>query len=81
MKDKHNMLIDCRSKNCNLKYESIAENYKAIDSGEAIQLITNSDPQNLFYEMLSKEKGNFHWVTLEDGPKEWNILIEKTFSM
>lgn len=78
MKDKHNTLIDCRSKKCNLKYESIAENYKAIDNGEAIHLITDSDPRKLFYELLSRERGNFYWIPLEDGPTEWDVMIEKS---
>ena len=51
-KDK-DTLIDCRSKNCNLKYISISESYKTIRYGYAIQLITDADPKKLFYETIS----------------------------
>ncbi len=74
---KRNMLIDCRGKNCSPDYDEIEENFKSINEGQAIRLITDSNPQKLYFKMLSKERGNFYWALFEDGPKEWDVLIEK----
>jgi len=70
-------IIDCRNKLCNLAYENIADNFKSLHHGEYFLLRTTSNPKRLFYELLNKERGNFYWVPLIDGPKEWNVMIEK----
>lgn len=36
MINRHNSLIDCRSKHCNLRYENIVDRYEIIDIGQAI---------------------------------------------
>ncbi len=77
----NNILIDCRGKNCKLEYESIAEDFKSIHSGQSIRLVTDSDPNKLYYELLAKERGNFYWALLKDGPKEWDVMIEKTYTL
>ncbi len=74
----NNLVIDCRSKHCSLRYKNIADDFKSIKNGESIHLITDSDPRKLFYELLSKERGNFYWIPLEDGPGEWDVMIEKS---
>ncbi len=75
--NKSNMLIDCRGKHCSLDYEKIEKNFKSIKDGQAILLITDSNPQKLYYELLSRERGNFYWALFEDGPNEWEVQIEK----
>lgn len=80
MNNLENNVIDCRSKDCNLKYDNIINSFKALREGEAIKLITNSDPKKLYYEMMDKENGNFYWVYVNEGPAEWDVMIEKALS-
>jgi len=75
--NKDNLLIDCRGKDCKLAYSSIIEYYKSLNTGQAIFLITNKNPKKLYYEMMTKERGSFYWTFFEDGPTEWEVMIEK----
>ncbi len=76
MDNENETVIECKSKQCS-GFAKIADNFRAINDGGIIRLITDSNPKKFFYELLSKERGNFFWIPLEDGPKEWEILIEK----
>ncbi len=73
----NNNIIDCRNKPCSITYENIIENFTSLNYGEYFLLRTTSNPKKLFYELLDKERGNFYWVPLKDGPNEWNVMIEK----
>ena len=76
-----NNIIDCREKECNLKYANIAESFKSISNGESIQLKTTKNPEKIFFELLNKERGNFYWIPIKDGPAEWDVMIEKAYTM
>ena len=77
MNTKNETVIDCKSKQCSLKITKIEKDFRSINDGGTIRLLTDTNPKKLFYELLAKERGNFYWIPLEDGPKEWEVLIEK----
>ncbi len=74
-----NMTINCNSKKCN--GNTIYYTYKILKVGEAFTLKTNFDPKKIYYSMMNKVNGKFHWIYLAEGPKEWRVLIEKTITV
>jgi uncharacterized protein (DUF2249 family) len=77
----HKITLDCRAKECTDKIAKIFNSYETLDDGGEISLMTGSDPIKLYYEMLTKTNGNFHWIPIKEGPNDWQVLIEKTFTM
>ncbi len=79
--DINKITLDCRLRKCDDKIVKIFNTYETLYEGNEIVLITKTDPMRLYYELLSKTNGNFHWIPLKEGPNEWKVLIEKSFNI
>lgn len=55
--------------------------YQKLNDGDEIALLTRTDPKKYFYELFSETKGNFHWIPLRECPGDWEVVIEKSFTI
>lgn len=75
------IILDYRMKEYGDKAAAIFNIYEMLEEGDEIDLITKTDPMKLYYEVFSKTNGNFHWIPLKEVPGEWEVLIEKSFTV
>jgi len=55
----------------------ISARFEALALGEAVQLLSDHDPEHLRQEFDDRSRGRFQWTTLESGPHLWRVQIRK----
>lgn len=54
--------------------------FKALAPGEAVQLLSDHDPEHLRQQFDDRTLGQFEWTALESGPQLWRVQIRKLAS-
>ncbi|MDG5789543.1 DUF2249 domain-containing protein [Evansella sp. AB-P1] len=60
-----------------LRHPKIFEVFDGLQTGESLQLTNDHDPRPLQYQFMIEREGLFEWDYLEEGPKQWCVVIEK----
>lgn len=70
--------LDVRSVEPKHRFEQIMGAYQDLAPGETLELIVDHDPKCMYYT-LEAEHGpeTFSFEYLEDGPKVWQVHVEK----
>lgn len=51
--------------------------FDALDPGEALLLVIDHQPRQIFSQFQAESRGLFSWDYLEQGPEIWRIRIGK----
>lgn len=57
------------------RHETIFGRLDALATGETLRLVNDHDPVPLRYQLDAARPGEFHWISVESGPEEWQIDI------
>ena len=49
--------------------------FDALETGQAMQLVNDHDPQSLRLQLDDRAFGRFQWAALESGPSVWRVQI------
>ena len=49
--------------------------FDALQTGQAMQLVNDHDPQPLRLQLDDRAFGRFEWAALESGPSVWRVQI------
>jgi uncharacterized protein (DUF2249 family) len=58
------------------RHATVFAAFKALDVGDALEIINDHDPDPLFFEFQTRAPGNFAWRYLQTGPL-WRVSIGK----
>ena len=56
-------------------YTSLLDAYEQLQSGEALQLLSDRDAAPLYHRLCLKHKGQFEWRRVQEGPATWEVLL------
>lgn len=59
------------------RHSSIFGSFDDLLPGQALQILSDHDPQPLRRQFDSRSPGQFQWAYLEQGPAQWRVLISK----
>ena len=59
------------------RHPLVFSTFKALQPGEAMELVNDHDPQPLLGQFESGLFGAFQWHPLESGPEQWRVEIVK----
>ena len=69
--------IDVRDIAPRERHATIFAAFRALDVGDAVEIVNDHDPKPLFYQFQVETPGNFSWVYLQSGPDVWRVSIKK----
>lgn len=69
--------VDLRTTAPRERHPLVFATFKALQPGEAMQLINDHSPQPLLGQFESGLFGAFNWNPLENGPEQWRVEIVK----
>lgn len=69
--------IDLRTLAPRDRHSLVFSTFKALQPGEAMELINDHNPQPLLGQFESGLFGAFSWSPLETGPEQWRVQIAK----
>jgi len=52
--------------------------FRALQAGEAMELVNDHDPRPLYYQFQAEMPGAFSWRSLAQGPEDWRVEIVRT---
>lgn len=70
-------LIDVRGLSPVARHARAFAAFGAVQPGEAFILVSDHDPQPLYYELTFEYHGRLIWEALENGPDTWRVCIGK----
>lgn len=59
------------------RHPLVFSTFKALQPGEAMQLVNDHNPQPLLGQFESGLFGAFQWNVVESGPEQWRVEIAK----
>ncbi len=69
--------VDLRNLAPRERHPLVFATFKALQPGEAMELINDHNPQPLLGQFESGLFGAFNWNPLENGPGQWRVQIVK----
>lgn len=69
--------VDLRALAPRDRHPLVFSTFKALEPGEAMELINDHNPQPLLGQFESGLFGAFNWNPLEGGPEQWRVQIVK----
>lgn len=60
------------------RHPLILSTWDALQPGEGFLLISDHDPQPLFYQFQATRPGEFSWDYGESGPEVWSVRLGRT---
>ncbi len=72
-----NIEIDVRNVEPAKKHPMIFQKFEEVGSGESIVLITDHEPEPLYFQFSTEYSGRFEWEYLKQGPEVWKVEITK----
>jgi uncharacterized protein (DUF2249 family) len=69
--------IDVREIAPRERHALIFARFDALQPGQALQLVSDHDPQPLRHHFEDRSPGRFEWAYLEAGPDLWRVQIGK----
>jgi len=60
------------------RHPRIFATFRALQVGEAMELVNDHDPRLLYYQFQAEMPGTFTWRYLAAGPEVWQVEIERT---
>lgn len=73
----HQVLVDVRAMPPRERHPKIFKAWDELPVGRALKLVNDHNPKPLYYEFSAEHPGEFKWTTLEQGPDDWSVLIER----
>ena len=70
--------VDVRSIAPRERHPKIFSTFRALTSGQAMELVNDHDPRPLYYQFQAEMPGAFTWEYLEQGPETWRVAITRT---
>jgi uncharacterized protein (DUF2249 family) len=55
----------------------IFSTFRALTSGQVMELVNDHDPRPLYYQFQAEMPGTFTWDCLEQGPENWRVAITR----
>jgi uncharacterized protein (DUF2249 family) len=59
------------------RHATIFTAFRALDFGDALEILNDHDPKPLYHEFQAEAPGDFSWVCLQSGPEVWRVNIQK----
>jgi uncharacterized protein (DUF2249 family) len=69
--------LDLRTVAPRERHPLIFGRFDALATGQALQLVSDHNPQPLRYQFEDRAPGQFAWAVLEAGPAVWRIQITR----
>ena len=69
--------VDLRALAPRERHPLVFSTFKALQPGEAMELINDHNPKPLLGQFESGLFGAFQWNALENGPEQWRVEILK----
>lgn len=70
-------LIDTRGLSSAACHARVFAAFGAVQADEAFILVSDHDPQPLFYQLSFEYRGRLIWESLEKGPDTWRVCVGK----
>jgi uncharacterized protein (DUF2249 family) len=70
-------LVDVRGLSPAARHARTFATFGAVQPGEAFILVSDHDPQPLYYQLTFEYHGQLIWDSLEKGPDTWRVRIGK----
>jgi len=71
-------IIDVREISPRDRHPRIFATFRALQAGEAMELVNDHDPAPLYYQFQREAPGSFEWEYLACGPETWRVAIKRT---
>jgi uncharacterized protein (DUF2249 family) len=71
-------LVDVRTIAPRERHPLIFQTFRALQPGEAMELVNDHDPRPLYHQFAAEIPGAFTWAYLEQGPELWRVEIRRT---
>lgn len=71
-------IVDVREIPPRERHPRIFATFRALQVGEAMELVNDHDPRPLYYQFQSEMPGTFSWRYLAQGPEVWQVEIVRT---
>ena len=69
--------VDVRSIAPRERHPLIFSTFRALTSGQVMELVNDHDPRPLYYQFQAEMPGTFTWEYLEQGPESWRVAITR----
>jgi uncharacterized protein (DUF2249 family) len=70
--------IDLRSIAPRERHALILARFAALQPGQALELVSDDEPQPLRVQFEDRAPGQYDWRTLEGGPAAWRVRIGRS---
>ena len=70
-------VVDVRTIAPRERHPLIFSTFRALQAGEAMELVNDHDPRPLYYQFQAEMPGRFTWDYLESGPDVWRVRITR----
>lgn len=69
--------IDVRAIAPNQRHVTIFAAFRALDAGDALEIVSDHDPKPLYLQFEAQMPGDFSWHSLQSGPDVWRVNVRK----
>jgi uncharacterized protein (DUF2249 family) len=59
------------------RHATIVAAFRALDFGDALEIVNDSDPKPLYYQFQAEAPGDFSWIYAQAGPRVWRVGVQK----
>lgn len=59
------------------RHPLVFSTFDALPRGESFDLVVDHDPVPLYFQLDRARPGQFYWLYLEAGPKQWHVRIAR----
>jgi len=70
-------VVDVRSIAPRERHSLIFSTFRALQAGEAMELVNDHDPRPLYDQFQAEAPGTFQWDDLLQGPGTWRVAITR----
>ncbi len=69
--------VDVRTIPPRERHPLIFATFRALQAGQAMQLVNDHDPRPLRHQFQAEMPGEFDWTYLDEGPELWRVRISR----